>query len=438
MCALAAAIVAPADAGGAGNQRAVLIRDALLIDGTGRQPRPATDILIRKGRIARVGATGSIKVGRGASIVEATGKTVMPGIINLRGLAGLVRSPAVDGEDFSRSQIARHLARYASYGVTTVATPSPRPGLLKSLRDQIDSNRLPNAARVLSPLRVLRATAPAAEQDPRLESAFETVSSVADARRSVERLVREGADFVALRAISCCRRKEIELEVPSAIIRHARRLGLAVAIQASSVGSAKALVRAGAGIVASSVCDREVGDSFVSEMLAANAVYAPALVSESVGFDYGDRPEWLDDRYLRRSLPPGIAGMLSGPVSIRQALDPDRALKRHRFDTAKRNLQRLAAAGVKIGFGSGSGFPGTFEGYSEYREAVLMKRAGLSPQEIIQAFSSATASALGVIRKRGPILPGRLADVVILNANPLDNIHNLRELHGVMVGGKLV
>ena len=248
----------------------------------------------------------------------------------------------------------------------------------------------------------------------------------------------EGADFVAFHDISCCRRTEIELEVPSAIIRYARRLGLAVAIQTSSVSSAKALVRAGAGIVASSVCDREVDDALVSEMLTANAVYAPGLVSESVGFDYGDRPEWLDDRYLRRSLTPGIAGMLRGPVSIRQALDPDRALKRLRFDTARKNLQRLAAAGVKIGFGSGSGIPGTFEGYSEYREAVLMKRAGLSPLEIIRAFSSASASALGIARKRGSILPGRLADVVILNANPLDNIHNLRELHGVIVGGQLV
>ena len=437
-CVLAAATTAPATAAGAGSQGTVLIRDALLIDGTGRQPRPATDILVRKGRIARVGAAGSIQVGGGVSIVEATGKTVIPGIINLRGLAGLVRSPDVDGEDFDRAEIVRHLARYASYGVTTVATPGPRPGRVRSVRDQIDSNRLRNAARVLTPLRILRATAPAAEQYPRLKDAFETVRSAVDARRSVERLAREGADFVAFRDMPCCHGKEIETEIPSAIIQHARRLGLAVAIQTSSVSSAEALVRAGAGIVAGSVCDREVGQAFVSEMLAANAVYAPALFSELVGFEYGDRPEWLDDRYLRRSLPPGITGMLSGPVSIRQALDPDRALKHLRFDTARRNLQRLATAGVRIGFGSGSGMPGTFEGYSEYREAVLMKRAGMSPLQIIRAFSSESASALGIARRRGPIVPGRLADVVILNASPLDNIHNLRELHGVLVGGQLV
>ena len=67
-----------------------------------------------------------------------------------------------------------------------------------------------------------------------------------------------------------------------------------------------------------------------------------------------------------------------------------------------------------------------------------MKRAGLSPLEIVRAFSSGSATALGIERQRGALLPGRLADLVILNADPLDNIHNLRELHAVFVGGRLV
>ena len=432
---VAAAIIAPPLAS---PQAAVLIQDALLIDGTGRQPRARTDILLRKGRISRIGATGSFKVPAGTDIADASGKTVIPGIVNLRGLAGLIRSPEVEREDFSREEILRHLGRYASYGVTTVATLAPRAGRLKDIQDDIDSGRLRYAARVLTPLRILRATTPTTERYPRLGQALETPRNSADARRAVDRLAEEGADFIAFRDVSNSVRKGIEMEVPSAIIKRARQLGLPVAIQTSSVGSAAALVRAGARVVASSVCDREVGDGVISEMLAANAVYAPALFGESIGFEYGDRVGWLDDRYLRRSLPPGIVGLLRGPVLVRQALDPDRALKRHRFDIASRNLRKLATAGVRIGFASGSGFPGSFEGYSEYREAVLMKRAGLAPLEIVRAFSSGSATALGIERQRGALLPGRLADLVILNADPLDNIHNLRELHAVFVGGRLV
>ena len=121
-----------------------------------------------------------------------------------------------------------------------------------------------------------------------------------------------------------------------------------------------------------------------------------------------------------------------------QALDPDRALKAHRFDVARRNLRKLAAAGVAIGLASGSGFPLSFEGYAEYREAVLMTEAGLSPLQVIQAFSSGSAAALGIDRDFGAVLPERVADLVILNANPLDNIHNLRDLHAVFVGGTLM
>ncbi len=435
---LAMAVVGPAIATGAGSRATVLIRDVLLIDGTGREPRPGTDILLRKGRISRVGSTGTIKAPAGTVIVEASGKTVVPGIINLRGLAGLIRSPEVEGENFGQDEILRHLARYAAYGVTTVATPGPSGARLKGIQDGIASGRLRNAARVLTALRTLRAAVPANERYPSLRDAFETPRSATDAQRSVERLAGEGADFIAFDDIRDAARQGIGMEVPLAIMKRARRLGLRVAIQTSSVGSATALVRAGAAAVTSSVCDREVGDAFISEMLAANAVYAPALFAESIGFHYGDRVGWLDDRYLRRSLPPGITGILRGPVLMRQALDPDRALKRHRFDTAWRNLRKLAAAGVRIGFASGSGFPASFEGYSDYREAVLMKRAGMSPLEIIRAFSSGSATALGIERKRGALLPGRLADLVILNANPLHNIHNLRELHGVFVGGRLV
>ena len=202
--------------------------------------------------------------------------------------------------------------------------------------------------------------------------------------------------------------------------------------------AASALVQAGVDVLASSVRDREVSDAFVEDMVAAGVAYAPALLVEANAFQFGDLADWLNDRYLRRSLRAGIAGMLRGPVLIRQALDPDRALKGRRFDTARRNLRKLAAGGVRIAFASGSGYPGTFEGYSEYQEAVLMKRAGLTVTEVIRAFSHGSAAALGLEGERGTLEPGRLADLVILNASPLENIHNLRELHAVLVGGRLV
>lgn len=270
-----------------------------------------------------------------------------------------------------------------------------------------------------------------------IERLFHPVRSPAEARKAVDLLVREGADYIELREAQRGPAEDRDPLIPRAIISRARQHGLRVVVHARDVESAAALVRAGANVVAASVSDKPVSDKFIEDLLVRDAVYAPALSAESIRFEFGDRQPWLDDRYLRRSLQPGIVGLLRGPVRIRQALDPDRALKMLQFDIARQNLRRLAEAGVRIGLASGSGFPGTFEGFSEYREAVFMNRAGMPPADVIRAFSHGSATALGVGGERGTLRPGQTADLVILNANPLDNIHNLRELHAVFVRGRL-
>ena len=418
-------------------QTATVIRNARVIDGTGRPPMPAADIVIQGRRIVGLSATGSVQIPPDARVIDASGKTVIPGIINLRGLAGLVRSPERAVAPFSRTEIARQLGIYASYGVTTTTTLSPLESDLRGIRSSVEAGQTPPAARTLTPLRILTSPQGRTHENTLVERLFHSVQSPAGARRAVDLLAREGADYIEFRE---GRRGPAETRdplVPRAIISQAERHGLRIVVHARELQSAAALVRDGANVLAASVSDRLVPDKFIEDLLVRDIVYAPALSAESIRFEFGDRPAWLDDRYLRRSLQPGITGLLKGPVSLRQALDPDRALKMLRFDTALQNLRRLAEAGVRIGLASGSGFPGTFEGFSEYREAVLMNRAGMTAADVIRAFSEGSATALGVSDERGMLRPGHTADLVILNANPLDNIHNLRELHAVFVHGRL-
>ena len=418
-------------------QTATVIRNARVIDGTGRPPMPAADIVIQGSRIVALSASGSAQIPPGARVIDASGKTVIPGIINLRGLAGLVRSPERAAAPFSRAEIARQLGTYASYGVTTTTTASPPEADLTGIRSSVEAGQSPPAARTLTPLRILTSPQGGTHENSVVARLFHPVHSPAEARTAVDLLAREGADYIEFREGRRGPADSRDPLVPRAIISQAQRHGLRIVVHARELQSAEALVLDGANVLAASVSDRLVPDKFIEDLLARDAVYAPALSAESIGFEFGDRPRWLDDRYLRRSLQPGITGLLRGPVSVRQALDPDRALKILRFDTARRNLRRLAGAGVRIGLASGSGFPGTFEGFSEYREAVLMNRAGMTAADVIQAFSQGSATALGVSDERGTLRPGQTADLVILNANPLDNIHNLRELHAVLVHGRL-
>ena len=434
ICCLAAIPTALPDTAGARAQKATLIREALLIDGTGQPPLPNVAILIRNGRIADIRPAEEIQVPPGAHVIEGAGKTVIPGIINAVGLVGRIQSPEQADEPFSRPAIIEQLSTYASYGVTTTTSPAPANGELTAIRSAIEAGTLRSAARIVTPLTTILPIAEGAARPTATDPTAIPVRDAQDARRIVDSLASERADYIQIDASG---QGPVDTKVAKSVVRRARGRGLRAVVRGTRFEWADALVRAGAALVAGGVNDREIPDRAARAWRAAGVTYAPALAQGSSSFEYGDSAAWLDDRYLRRSLLPGITGLLRGPVRTRQALDPDRALKVHRYGVAQRNLLKLATRGVAIALASGSGLPGSFPGYWEYREAVLMKRAGLSPMQVIQAFSQGSARALGIAAARGTLKAGHSADLIILNANPLDNIHNLRELHAVLIGGQL-
>lgn len=415
-----------------------LIRHATLIDGTGKPPRNDVSILIEGGRIARIVGGSEIQAPADGLVIDASGKTVIPGMVNLRGAAWKLRGPPPFAADWTRAGILEQLGIYASYGVTTVASVSPGDGPLAEGRSRRDERPVPNLARALTPFQTLVAARPGRPPGEAGSLLSVAVTSAAQARREVNRLADAGADFIQVQAGLPSGQALPDRAILAAAIQRAKRRGLRVGALASNASRAAELVEAGADFLLASVTDREIDAEFIDTLARNGAVYAPALRAESGAFEYGDDAWWLNDRYLRRSMPAGVSGFLRGPVRIRQALDPDRARKARRFGIARRNLRRLAEAGVRIGLASGSGLPGSFPGYAEYREAVLMKRAGLANLEVIRALASGGAAALDLARDRGGLAPGQFADLIILNANPLDNIHKLRELHAVLIGGRLV
>lgn len=433
ICCLATSPIWLPGSGDARAQTATLIREALLIDGTGRPPMPNAGILIENRRIADIRPAGEIRVPDGARVIEGSGKTVIPGIINAVGLVGRIQSPEQVYEPFSRPAIVEQLSAYASYGVTTTTSPAPANGKLTAIRSAIESGDLRSAARVVTPLSTVLPMAEGASGAIATDRTAVLLPDAKAARRIVDSLAGEGADYIQIGATD----QQLDPKIAKSVIRRARRHGLRAVVSGARFEWADALVRAGAALVAGGVSDREIPDRSARAWRLAGVTYAPTLAQSASSFEYGDNAAWLDDRYLRRSLLPGITSLLRGPVRTRQALDPDRALKAHRYRVAQRNLLKLASYGVAIALASGSGLPGSFPGYWEYREAVLMKRAGLSPMRVIQAFSQGSARALGIAATRGTLEVGHSADLIILNANPLDNIHNLRELHAVMIGGQL-
>ena len=114
----------------------------------------------------------------------------------------------------------------------------------------------------------------------------------------------------------------------------------------------------------------------------------------------------------------------------RQRLDDER-------ETMDANLQRLAAAGAIIATGTDAGNPLTLHGPAIYAEMEAMQAAGLSPMQVIVASTRNAALAMGRSEDFGTVEPGKAADLLVLGADPTEDVANFRELDYVMRAGVL-
>ena len=108
------------------------------------------------------------------------------------------------------------------------------------------------------------------------------------------------------------------------------------------------------------------------------------------------------------------------------------------LEVASRNVKRLADAGVPIAMGTDTGPTGRFQGYFELMELELMVKAGLTPQQALRAATRDAARCMKVDAELGTLEPGKWADFVVLDANPLTNIANIRGISSVWIAGNRV
>jgi imidazolonepropionase-like amidohydrolase len=112
--------------------------------------------------------------------------------------------------------------------------------------------------------------------------------------------------------------------------------------------------------------------------------------------------------------------------------------ERQDFERAMRNTRKLAAGGVLIAVGSDGGSTLDFPGLMTHREIELLVEAGLSPMDAIVAATRNGALALRKGDELGTVEPGRLADLMLVSANPLEDVRNLRKIDRLMLNGEWV
>lgn len=391
--------------------------NANLWDGTGAATVADAWLLVRDGRVE---ATGTGSVPAGAEAVDLGGAWVVPGFINAHGhVSGLW---AADNVDDDAERIAGTLALYARYGVTTVL----------SLGDSADP--------------ALAAAAVANRRNPGLEHArgYIAGSVVANndpaaARQAAMANVELGVDYLKLRIDDNLGSGEkMPWEAAQAAIQVAQQNDIPVATHIFYMDDAAIVLAMGSNLIAHSVRDREVSDEFVETLINTGVCYVPTLVREVSTFVYSERPAFFDDPFfLSNANQSEMARVTDADYMARIAESASAAAYREALVQAQENLRILATAGVPIAFGTDSGPAGRFPGYFEHMEFDLMAEAGLTPREILQSATSVAADCLH-LEDVGTLEPGKWADFVVLDENPLADIKATRTLRSVYVAGNVV
>jgi imidazolonepropionase-like amidohydrolase len=387
------------------------LTNATVIDGTGAPPRKNVTIVMDSGRIRDMGSSATVKAPADATVVDLTGKYVVPGIINAHGHVGARTEP--------------QLRQYATYGVTTTNSMQTDPDEVIQVRDAQRRGEL-SGSRVYT---IRHRFAP----DSKLKTPEE-------ARAKVDETVAAGADFIKLWVESQYGKiAKLPPEICIAILEQSRKHGKITTAHIFDYDDAKLLIENGLNVMAHNVRDREVDAEFIELARRRNVTLIPTMTRDQGLFIYGEMPAWLEDMYLLKSIPADRQAVLKEKVAGQQARHPLRKRYQQDYEMNRINLKKMSDAGVRIAFGTDSGGqPDRFfvQGYFEHREMELMVDAGLTPMQVIQSFSKNASEALGIDKDFGTLAKGKAADLLVLERNPLENIGNMRTIQTVYLGGR--
>lgn len=411
---------------------AVLYEGARLIIGDATAPIENGAFVVQNGRITALGRRGAIRAPSGAARVDLTGKTVMPAIVNAHVHFGYEKFTRPAGEalpeNFTPENLLDHLQREAFYGVGTANDGGSAPVAL-SLQFQQDqaARNVPPAAQytfnagIVPPNGgpdsiLIKGTRP-------LHANYEVIRAP-EGRAAVQDVLAKNIKQVKIwlgdRGGSY---PAMPWQVYDAIIDEAHKNGMRVHAHATTIRDQKDALRAGVDVIVHVVQNAPIDDE-LSALLKEKRPYWATVIA------LGDRSDVCDDDpFFTQSLSDRIIADIRATACTP---NPNAAAREGQL---KQNFMKMIESGARLILGADTGIrPGNAFGSGDHHEIAHWVQMGLSPADAIMAATSRPAEALG-LTDVGTLAPGKVADFIVLNANPLDDIRNTRQIANVYLRG---
>ncbi len=420
-----------------------------VIDMTGAPPKSDMTVVVTSNRISALGQTGKIRIPKEAQVIDATGKFLIPGLWDMH---------------FHIHETERTFPLFIANGVTGVRNMGGDFQKLFEWREAVAFGRL------LGP-RIVACGPVVDGPNPANPDHAIPVSSAEEAKQTVDFLKRNGADFVKVY-------DGVPREAYFAIVEEAKQQGLPVVghipnditmAEASNAGH-RSVEHLGTFLEGSSSAETELrnwpaahvknGDFSVipariaargnrmldtySEQKAAQLLsllvknrtwQVPTLLAKQVNTFVDDISKVQDPRYKYI------------PASVREGWSPDKnffyryrtpqfiAYQKRLFQKEMETVGAMHRAGVPLMAGTDGG-PYTVPGFGLHQELALLVKAGLTPMEALQAATINPARFLGEADKLGTIEQGKLANLILLDASPLEDISNTERIAAVVLNGR--
>jgi imidazolonepropionase-like amidohydrolase len=435
-------------------QRVTLYEGARLIAGDGSPAVENSAFLVTGTTFTRVGRKGEIPLPAGATRIDLTGKTVMPTLVDMHGHFGFqnLAEGTMSKESFTRENLIDHLQRLAYVGV----------GAVVGIGDLVDRSDLHGGRTKWGdvPLRVRNEVVPGAalfktagpgmawpgsgaQGDPSRVDVSYGVTTPDEARTAVRDYVQMKPEFIKIWVDDRDgQKKTLTPALYGAILDEAHKANVPVAVHNVKLSDAKLMVKGGmegwlhVPVRGGDVVDNEM-IALVKDRIARNdrpvMWVTPALITAWMNTTGGStRPAWLDDPLVKALYSPAQIERYWGEP-LKKMTPEQVARAKAAFAADGKNMMVLRAAGMVVVGGTDTGQTRHLLAFQNHLDLESMVAMGMTPNEAIKAATS-DGARMGKFNT-GLVAPGRQADFIVLNANPLDNISNTRKIDKVYLRG---